>query len=85
MSTISEPRAAREPHKWTTVLTTEFWASLAISVMWIAVLFAVIYGPDFVSHEASGASTTIPSGIGVALFATIASWAVAKYAFGRRS
>jgi hypothetical protein len=42
-------------------------------------------GPDVVSNEGAGTnSTTIPSGILVAVFATIGTWAVAKYGLGRR-
>ena len=87
MSTISQDPVARVPAKpWTALVTaTEMWASIAISVTWIAVLFAVVYGPDFVSSTPGGESTTIPSGVAVAFFATIATWAIAKYSFGRRT
>ena len=61
------------------------WASLAIVAMWIVVAVAAVWGPDFVSTSGSGASTTtIPSGIAVAVFASIGTWFVAKYGFGRR-
>lgn len=61
----------------------DVWASLAISTMWLAVLFDAVFGPDFVS--ASGSSTTrIPSAIVVAVFAWLATAAVARYAFGHR-
>jgi hypothetical protein len=52
--------------------------------MWVAVAFAAIFGPDFVSTTAGGDSTTIPSGVAVALFASIASWLVAKHGFRAR-
>jgi hypothetical protein len=62
----------------------EVWASLAITAMWVAVAVSAVWGPDFVSTSGAGtSSTTIPSGIAVALFAAIGSWVVAKYAFGR--
>jgi hypothetical protein len=61
------------------------WASLAITAMWVVVAISAVWGPDFVSTSGSGTnSTTIPSGIAVAVFATIGTWVVAKYAFGRR-
>lgn len=58
----------------------DMWASLAIAVMWLAVLFDAIYGPDIVSSD--GTSTTrIPSAIVVALFAYLATRVVARYGF----
>jgi hypothetical protein len=73
----------RERPQWAELLRIrEVWASLAISMMWLAVLFAAVFGPDFVSTSGAGTnSTTIPSGILVALFAFLASASVAKYAF----
>jgi hypothetical protein len=61
----------------------EMWASLAITMMWVAVVFDAVYGPDFVSTSAGGNSTTIPSSIVVALFAFLGSASVAKYGFRR--
>jgi hypothetical protein len=62
----------------------ETWASLAIAAIWIAVLFTGVFAPDFVSTDAGGSSTTIPSVIPVAIFAWLATSAVAKVGFGRR-
>jgi hypothetical protein len=60
----------------------EMWASVAIVAMWLAVLFAAIYGPDVVTSSAGGSdSATIPSAVVMALFACIATWPVAKYGF----
>ena len=60
------------------------WASLAIAVMWIAVAVSAVWGPDLVSYSSDTNSTTIPSGIAVAIFAAIGTWAIAKYGFGHR-
>jgi len=66
------------------LLVTEMWASLAIVAMWIVVAVSAVWGPDFVSTSGSGTnSTTIPSGIAVAVFATIGTWAVARHGLGR--
>ena len=59
------------------------WASLAIAFIWLAVLFAAVFGPDIVSTSA-GSSTTIPSAVAVALFAVFATRVVAKYGFGHQ-
>ena len=64
------------------VLVHEMWASLAIAVMWLAVLFDALFGPNLVVSNASG-TTTIPSAIIVALFAYLATRVVARYGFGR--
>ena len=86
MSTISHPPAQVAPERtpWAQLLVTEMWACLAIVMMWIAVAVAAVWGPDFVSTSSPTNSTTIPSGILVALFAFIGTWAVAKYGFGRK-
>jgi hypothetical protein len=83
MTTISH----ETPRRTVDFLVPEMWASLAISVMWLAVLFDAVFGPDFVSTSGggSGDSTTIPSAVFVAVFAWLASVAVARYAFRRRS
>ena len=60
----------------------EMWASLAIVVMWLAVLFDAIYGPDIVSTDVT-TSTVVPSAVVVALFAFLGTWVVARRGFGR--
>jgi hypothetical protein len=88
MSTVSHPSSglAPEARSWSDqLLVREMWASLAITAMWVVVAISAVWGPDFVSTSGSGTnSTTIPSGIAVAVFATIGTWLVAKYGLGRR-
>jgi hypothetical protein len=85
MSTISHPPTPIAPERhWSRVLVTEMWASLAIVAMWLAVAVAAVWAPDFVSSSSPTNSTTIPSAIAVAVFASFGTWAVAKYGFGRR-
>jgi hypothetical protein len=62
---------------------TQMWASLAIIVVWLAVLFSAIYGPDIVSTTPGGTSTSTPSAVAVALFAFLATWVIAKHGYGR--
>ena len=84
MATIShEPSARSQRPAW--LYIRDVWASLAISVMWLAVLVVSLWGPDIRAFDVSGSSTTLPSGVALALFATIGSWAVAKYGFSRTS
>jgi NAD/NADP transhydrogenase beta subunit len=63
------------------LLVTEMWASLAIVAMWLAVLLDAVFGPDIVSTNGGANSTTVPSAVAVALFASLATWAVARYGF----
>jgi hypothetical protein len=87
MSTITHEPARSTPeeqHRSARILVRETWASLAISVMWLAVLFAAVFAPDIVSTSSDGNATRIPPAIAVALFAAIGTRAVAKYGFGRR-
>jgi len=88
MSSVSHGSASRVPgeRSWSGLLVREMWASLAITAMWAVVAICAVWGPDFVSTNGAGTnSTTIPSGIAVAVFASVGTWVVAKYGFGRRS
>ena len=69
-----EPR-----YRWSRL--PEMWASLAIAVMWLAVLSDAVYGPDIVSNGVA-TTTRIPSAVVVALFAYLATRVVARYGFG---
>ena len=87
MPTITHEPARPAPERRSRpaeLLSREAWAGLAIIVMWLAVLFDALYGPDVVSTSSGGDSSTIPSAVFVALFASLATWIVAKYGFGRR-
>jgi len=87
MATVShEPvRVERGRPEWAEFLRIpEMWASLAIVVMWLAVLFTAVYGPSFVSSNGAGTqTTTIPSAVAVALFAFLGTVSVAKAGFRR--
>jgi hypothetical protein len=76
MTTVSHESPVR---RWSWLSTPGLWEALAISAMWLAVLFASVFGPDFVSRSNDGNETVIPSGVAVALFAFLASWTVAKH------
>lgn len=87
MATIPhEPsNVVQEVPSWSArFLVPEMWASLAIVVMWLAVLFDAVYGPNIVStNGAAGTSTSVPSAVVVALFAFLGTWVVARHGFGR--
>lgn len=86
-SVADQPRAVQlDRRSWSDrLLVPEMWGTLAISLMWLAVLFDGIYGGDIVAVSNDGNSTRIPSAVAVALFAFLATAAVAKRAFARRS
>jgi hypothetical protein len=85
MSTLSHPPTGTAPdHGWTVLLhARDMWASIAIFAMWVAVAVASVWGPDAVFQSNDGNGSTIPIGALVAVFASIGTWAVAKYAFRR--
>jgi hypothetical protein len=86
MATIPhEPRGfAYEGQRWSLRrLVPEVWASLAIVVMWLAVLFDAVFGPDIVTSSAGGDHSTVPSAVAVAFFAFLATWVVARYGLRR--
>ena len=66
------------------LLVPAFWGAVSIVAMWLAVLFDGIYGGNMIFSNAGTGPTIIPSAVAVALFAFIATVAVAKRAFARR-
>jgi len=69
---------------WSQFLVRELWASLAISVIWLAVLFDALFGPNIVNTSAGGGMSSVPSAVVVALFAFLATWPVARYGLRQR-
>lgn len=87
MSTVSPQAsvASSERERWSSrAAISDMWASLAISVMWLAVLLDALFGPDVVSRNGSATSTTtIPSAVFLAFFAYLGTRVVARYGFRR--
>jgi hypothetical protein len=78
MATLShEPSSAvgERPNMSLRPVLAEVAASIAIGVMWLAVLFDALFGPDIVTSNGAGTNTS----------AFLASWVVARYAFRRDS
>ena len=87
MSTISQPTkiASKPSRRAGDLFVRNMWAGLGITVMWLAVLLDALLGPNlhFVSSSPGGSTsdTTIPSAVILALFAWLATRAVATYGF----
>ena len=77
MSVIPHEPSVDSRFAWLRI--TEMWASLAISVMWLAVLFDAMFGPNITSTTPGGTSSSVPSAVAVSLFATIGTWAPNAY------
>jgi len=86
MTTMTEPSTHKPDRRdiASRLLVPEFWASLTIVAMWLAVLFDGVFGGDMVFARPPDV-TTIPSAVIVAIFAVIGTSAVAKRGFGRRA
>ena len=66
------------------LLVPGLWAAISIVTMWLAVLFDGIFGGTMTFINSSGQNTTMPSAVGIALFAAIGTWVVAKRGFARK-
>ena len=83
MTTISSGQPDAAPARRvrsSRLLVPEMWAALAISVIWLVVLVAALFGPDLVSSNV-GSYTRIPSAIIIAFFAWLATWVIARHGF----
>ena len=58
------------------------YAAVAVSVIWLSVLFTAVYGPEIVNTTATTTSS-VPSAVVVAFFAFLATIPVARYGFGK--
>ncbi len=82
MSTLSHPpgQAVEERQPWSVqLLSREVLVVLAIVVMWLVVAVTAIWGGDMIFSSNDGNSSTLPSAVAVALFASIGSWAAFKH------
>jgi ABC-type uncharacterized transport system permease subunit len=86
-TTMQDRSSVRSPRDgWAArILVREMWATVAITAMWVAVLFVGVFGSSMTFNSVDSSSSTIPSGVGVALFAAIGTGSVAKRVFGSKS
>ena len=87
MTTISSEHPDAAPDRRARrnrLIVPEMWAALAISVIWLVVLAAALFGPDIISSNAGASFARIPSGIIIAFFAWLATWVIARHGFVRR-
>ncbi len=85
MTTLTQEPSVSAERRWSWLKLETMWASLAIIVIWLAVLFDAVFGRDMTFMNGAGTQVTnIPSAIVVALFAVIATSAIASRVFGRR-
>lgn len=87
MTSVPNETAAAHPdrrRKVTELLPREVWSSLAITVMWLAVLLDALFGPDMVFANTGMNTTTIPSAVVLAFFAYLGTRVVAKYGLSDR-
>ncbi len=88
MATLSHETAGpvdERPNMSLRPVLGEVTASIAIGVMWLAVLFDALFGPDIVTSNGGGTNTsTVPSAVAVAFFAFLATWVLGRYAIRKR-
>jgi hypothetical protein len=87
MSTIShEPTGMAQERRplLSQLVVREMWASLAITMIWLSVLFDAIFGPNIYNSTVGGASSSVPSAVVLGLFAFLATWVVARYGLRER-
>lgn len=83
-TTMREPVAPPSRRQWADRLfVPEMWATVCIVTMWLAVLFASVYGADMRFSDVGGSGSVIPSAVAVAMFAAFGTGSVAKRVFGR--
>ena len=85
MSTVPHEQPSSLVKKSAWLEARDVWATVAIVVIWLAVLFVGVFGPDLVARSNDGSGSTIPSGIGVAFFALFATMSVAKHGFTKKT
>ncbi len=85
MTTVTHEPAREAPARkhFSDFLASEMWASLAISVIWLSVLFEAIYAPAIETRSAGGDISSVPTAVVGSLFAFLATWVLARHAFGR--
>ena len=75
--------SVEQRRRWTS-MPVDVWPSLTIAVMWIAVLCDALFGPNIETSNGAGTNTSsTPSAVAIALFAFLATWVVARYAYRR--
>lgn len=80
MATLSHEH--RKLERRVAPIVGEVAAAVAIGLMWLAVLFDALFGPDIVTSNGAGTNTSsVPSAVAIAFFAFLATWVVARYAF----
>lgn len=80
----SSSRGREHGFPWSQLLVRELWASLAIIVIWLAVLFDAVFGANIVNTSPGGDTSSFPSAVVVALFAFLATWPIARYGLRQR-
>ena len=83
MTTVTHepPREAPARKHLSDFLASEMWASLAISVIWLSVMFEAVYGPSVETRSAGGDFSSVPIAVVGTIFAFFATWVLARHAF----